>query len=76
MNVTSKYKGVEFVKSANKLEKPWRAYITVSGSIKYLGNFETETLAAEAYNEVAYARGKETNFIREVIYLKEGEEYV
>lgn len=41
---SSKYKGVTFHKASNK----WRAYITIEGSLKYLGYFKTEEEAYEA----------------------------
>jgi len=41
---SSKYKGVSFNKASNK----WRAYITIKGSQKYLGQFKTEEEAYEA----------------------------
>jgi hypothetical protein len=45
----SKYKGVTV--GANK--KKWTANITVNNESIYLGSFETEELAAQAYNDAA-----------------------
>ena len=46
-NNSSKYKGVHWHKCSNK----WISRIKVEGKFKYLGLFETEDLAASAYNE-------------------------
>lgn len=45
----SQYKGVHFEKTTKK----FKAVIKVNGQIKTLGRYETEELAAEAYNEAA-----------------------
>lgn len=42
---SSKYKGVSYQKSKNK----WRAYIAANGKNFYLGSFDTEELAHQAY---------------------------
>ena len=46
---SSIYKGVTWSKS----DKKWQAYIQISGKLKYLGSFKSETDAAKAYNDVA-----------------------
>ncbi len=48
-NKTSKYKGVCWDNSRKK----WMVGIKINGKIKYLGRFEDEKDAAEAYNEAA-----------------------
>jgi len=44
---TSKYPGV--YKTKSKTSKKWAAQIQIDGKIKYLGTFEIETDAAQAY---------------------------
>jgi len=46
----SKYIGVDFSKVA-KAAKKWRAYLGINGLKLYLGYFETEVEAGQAYNE-------------------------
>lgn len=46
---SSVYRGVSFMKSAEK----WRAAIEVESEAINLGDFETETMAAAAYNKAA-----------------------
>lgn len=48
-NGTSKYRGVWFKRDRVR----WGACIGINGKTKYLGSFETELLAAEAYNKKA-----------------------
>jgi myo-inositol-1-phosphate synthase len=48
-NSSSRYKGVCQPSQA----KTWVAAISVHGTVKYLGSFPTEKLAAAAYNEAA-----------------------
>jgi hypothetical protein len=78
MKLTSKYKGITYNNSINKLNKPWKAEICISqgGGVKFLGMHETEELAVKAYNNIAAAHNMETHFYTEVVYLKEGEKYV
>lgn len=45
-NKTSKYTGVSWHKQSNK----WLAQFRENGSVKYLGTFETEEEARDAYN--------------------------
>jgi hypothetical protein len=47
-NKTSKYTGVSWHKQSNK----WLAQFRENGSVKYLGTFETEEEARDAYNAV------------------------
>lgn len=46
INASSKYKGVHLLKGGNK----WKAQINKDGIHYHLGQFDTEILAAEAYN--------------------------
>lgn len=48
-NTSSSYKGVSFIKK----QKKYRASITVDRRLIYLGRFETEVEAAQAYNTAA-----------------------
>ena len=47
MKSSSKYVGVSYVKE--KFQKPWISRINIQGKTKFLGRFETEELAYEAY---------------------------
>jgi hypothetical protein len=47
MKSSSKYVGVSYVKE--KYQKPWISRINIQGKTKFLGRFETEKLAFEAY---------------------------
>jgi hypothetical protein len=48
-NMHSKYKGV----TLRSDKKKWVASITVDSQTNYLGSFDTEELAAQAYNNAA-----------------------
>jgi hypothetical protein len=48
-NTSSRYRGVSRIKSSNR----WRAGITVKGKSINLGDFDSETKAANAYNEAS-----------------------
>lgn|SRR5699024_5424629 len=48
-NSSSKYKGVCW----QRRDKKWQAYIMYNGKNKYLGYFDSEQEAAQAYNESA-----------------------
>ena len=64
----SRYRGVEFIPSVNKLNKPWRATIgggQFGGYTTQLGMFETELEAVTAYNEACPSRRMEPNIIIE-----------
>jgi hypothetical protein len=47
MKSSSKYVGVSYVKE--KYQKPWISRINIQGKTKFLGRFETEELAFNAY---------------------------
>jgi len=53
----SQYKGVTYLDSekygGKALPKPWRAYTRINGKRHWIGYYETEAEAAEAYNEYA-----------------------
>ena len=78
MKLKSRYQGITYNDSVNGVEKPWKAEINLhgKGGVKFLGVFATEEEAIKKWNDVARGHGKETQLIREVVYLKEGEEYV
>jgi len=48
---SSKFKGVYHPRDCRR--RPWRAYITVSGRMKFIGSFRTEIEAAKSYNRAA-----------------------
>jgi hypothetical protein len=48
-NTSSKFKGVSFEKKTNK----FRAFIKINGKNKFLGYFENELAASDAYNSKA-----------------------
>jgi hypothetical protein len=56
---TSKFVGVMW----HVTKKKWRAAISIEGSKKILGYFNTELEAALAYNAVAAKFGRPVNFI-------------
>lgn len=56
----SKYIGVSPSASKNGY---WRAYVYVNRKQKHIGHFQSEELAAKAYNEVACTLGKKINAI-------------
>ncbi len=61
-NKTSKYTGVSWHKQSNK----WLAQFRENGSVKYLGTFETEEEARDAYNasqERTYSEEEVRNII-------------
>ncbi len=58
-NGQSKYKGVTFNKKSKK--KPWKARINYNKEQKYLGSFETELQAFEAYKKEARRLNKTKN---------------
>ncbi len=47
---SSQYKGVSWYKAGRK----WRAYIRVGGVLIFLGGFQTEKIAAVAYDKAAH----------------------
>lgn len=49
-NKSSRYKGVSYWKPQNR----WKASIKVDGVFMYLGSFESEVDAANAYRDAAY----------------------
>lgn len=57
-NSSSTFKGVSFSRSS---KRPWRARIKINGSDKYLGRFETQKKAFEAYKKEARAQNKQNN---------------
>jgi AP2 domain len=58
---TSKYVGVCW----NDRRKAWRAAISILGTKRVLGYFDSERTAAEAYNEMAKKYGKPYNVLPE-----------
>lgn len=54
---TSKYVGVCF--SRRKLQKPWRAHLTVDGRFRHLGCYATEEGARQARDKAVRALGRE-----------------
>jgi len=62
-NTSSKYKGVSWEDSRNK----WQAHITIKGKKKHLGYFQTEELAALAYNEAAKKYFKEFAYLNVIV---------
>lgn len=62
---SSKYKGVHW----HKINKKWKAQITLEGKSKYIGSFPTEIEAAQAYDTAArihYGEYAYLNFPREL----------
>ena len=69
-NNTSGYTGVYSIKDKNDPSAPikWRAYITLEGHRKYLGDFSSKTKAIEArkkaaLNGIKYYKGYETKML-------------
>lgn len=50
---SSRFKGVDFNKSARPASRPWRAMIQAFGERHYLGHFATPEEAAQAYDAAA-----------------------
>lgn len=65
-NASSKYMGVYWC----KLQKKWRARITVERKLCLMGYFDTEEEAALAYNKAALARDPKFNNLNAVIQPK------
>ncbi len=53
-----RFKGISFHKKIKK----WIAQIKVNGKVEFLGSFDTDVLAAEAYDARARGLGRECNF--------------
>lgn len=53
-----RFKGISFHKKIKK----WIAQIKVQGKVEFLGSFDTDVLAAEAYDARARGLGRECNF--------------
>lgn len=62
-STSSRFKGVVFHRQRQK----WQAQIQINGERKYLGYFDSEIGAAEAYNDAA------TEFHGEFVEINEGE---
>lgn len=72
-NKTSKYTGVSWHKQSNK----WLAQFRENGSVKYLGTFETEEEARDAYNasqKRSYSKEEVINALHSV-ELKDNKDY-
>jgi hypothetical protein len=59
---SSQYKGVSWRKDKEK----WSAQVTVDGQRRFLGYFDDEKIAAQAYNQAALAAWGEFAFLNEV----------
>lgn len=67
-NKTSKYTGVSWHKQSNK----WLAQFRENGSVKYLGTFETEEEARDAYNasqERMYSEEEVKEILQKYLYF-------
>lgn len=67
-NKTSKYTGVSWHKQSNK----WLAQFKENGTTKYLGTFETEEEARDAYNasqERSYSEEEVLNILDQYLYF-------
>lgn len=62
----SKYKGVTYVGYRPNLSKKWQSGIYVNGKSIYIGNYETESEAAIAYNNSAIIHFGEYAHLNEV----------
>lgn len=56
----TKFVGVSFCSRTLK----WRAYISVNGVLKALGSYDTDVLAAKAYDRQAIQVGRNTNLLK------------
>lgn len=57
-NASSKFKGVSFSRSS---KRPWRARIKLNGKDKYLGRFDSQKQAFEAYKKEARKQNQQNN---------------